>query len=441
MPKHLILLTVLVSISFSTGLWAQGPGKRAYMAAENFRKQNKCQDAIMQYDEAIKAEPTNYRYYFQRGKCEYKLNRIEEAINSFQFTIDYQADFTPAYSLLAKIYKDQKDYANAVYNYEQAARYERNSGRKVQYLLLLVNLLLKEERVADARRHIERARDLDPTNPNILFYTAEIATLSEDWEGARRAYEKALTSDRLKEASPTEQAKYYYGLGVALSKLGDSAGARRAWSKANFGPYKDLIAQQVMQASHVHYYKVAVSYYLNGEYEEANAFVDEALALQRNFSSGYILKGKIAYKSGNARQALTHYQRAMEMEANPQKKAKILRMMAQMQLADDNYADALSTLAQITEVIPQAANSSDLLSLKARAEYGARRYAEATTTLQALMNTGLDTKARAKYSFMLGMAARRTGDMELAREAFQNAMYGPYKPAAKAELDKLPSRG
>lgn len=442
MPKHLFLLMgILCLLGGPVAVLAQGPGQRAYLAGENFRKQNKCLDAISQYDEAIRAEPSNYKYYFQRGKCEYQLDRVEEAVVSFQATIDYRPDFTPAYSLLAKIYKDQKDYPNAIYHYEQAARYERDGGRKVQYLLLLVNLLLKEDRVVDARRHIETARDIDPTNPNILFYTAEIATLGEDWDGARRAYEKALESDRLKSASPTEQAKYYYGLGVALSKLGDSAGARRAWNKANFGPYKALIAQQVTETSHVHYYKVAVSYYLNGEYEEAEAFIEEALALQRDFSSAYILKGKIAYKTGNASRAISYYQQAMEMEKAPEKKAKILRMIALLQLNQNDYSGTLNTLGQMQQVLPQASNTSEYLSLQARAEYGARRYQDAVNTLQELLKGGVDTKSRAKYSFMLGMAARQAGQPDLAREAFQNAMYGPYKPAAKAELDKLGERG
>ena len=217
---------IILVVLFPLTMLGQGPGKRAYLAAENLRKQNKCRDAINQYDEAIKLEPANYKYYFQRGKCEYKLKEFNMAKESFKSTVEYKRNFTPAYSLLAKIYKNEKDYANAVYYYEEAARYESNSGRKVQYKLLLVNLLLKEGRISDARNHIEEAKRIDPTNPNILFYNGEILGMQKNWNAARREYERALESERLKAAAPAEKAKYYYGLGVALSNLGDNAGAK-----------------------------------------------------------------------------------------------------------------------------------------------------------------------------------------------------------------------
>ena len=73
--NHLIRYAILLWIIYmftASFCQAQGPGKRAYLAAENLRKQNKCRDALTQYDEAIKMEPNNYKYYFQRGKCEYK---------------------------------------------------------------------------------------------------------------------------------------------------------------------------------------------------------------------------------------------------------------------------------------------------------------------------------------------------------------------------------
>ena len=137
--------------------------------------------------------------------------------------VEYKRTFTPAYSLLAKISKGENDFEQAIYNYEQAAKYETSKGKKVQFLLLLVNLLIKEERIEEAGRHIEEAKRLDPTNPNILFYSGELASRDERWEEARDNYEKALLSDRLKNANPSEKAKYYYFLGVALSNLGDAS--------------------------------------------------------------------------------------------------------------------------------------------------------------------------------------------------------------------------
>ncbi|WNJ20903.1 tetratricopeptide repeat protein [Pontibacter sp. G13] len=420
---------------------AQGPGKRAYLAAENFRKQGKCQDAITQYHDAIRLEPNNYKYYFQRGKCEYKLRDMDAAKESFKATIDYQKNFTPAYALLAKIYKDGGDYTNAIYYYEEAAKYEQQKGRKVQYKLLLVNLLLKEERSYDAKRHIREAKTIDATNPNVLFYEGEIALEDRQWRQAEDSYTKALSSERLKSANPAEKAKYFYGLGLAKSNLGDAAGAKKAWANANFGPYKKLIAQEMMKNNHVYYYRIAVSYYLNGEYKLAQQHIQKTLELQNNFGSAFILQGKIAQKQGNTSGAINHYKKAISAEQDASKRSKMYYMVAKLQIDNNDAYGALSSLNEAFSGDPKAAANTRLLYLKAKAEYNSRKYNDAVATLDKLMQAKLDTKSKAKYSFMLGMAAKATSDNERAREAFKNAMYGPYKPAAQMELEKLKGNG
>lgn len=434
---HLLFILAMM-VFFSTPLVAQPPGKKAYLQAENFRKQNKCKEAIVQYHEAIRLEPSNYKYYFQKGKCEYKLKDMEMAKESFRNTVEFKQDFTPAYSLLAKIYKNEKDYENAIYFYEEAAKHESNAGRKVQYKLLLVNLLLKEDRVYDAKRHIDEAKSVDPDNPNILYYNAEINAMDKNWDAAARNYERALESDRLKSSAPAQKAKYYYGLGLAYSNIGDNAKARAAWSKANFGPYKKLIQQQMLKANHVYFYKIAVSYYLNGEYNESEEYIRQALDLQNNFASAFILKGKIAMKQGNIPRAVENYEKAIQAESDAGKQAKMYRMIASLYIKNNDSYRAMSAIDRALEASP---NNGGLLSMKAKAEYDSGKYRDAINTLERLLSAGVDTKAKARFSFMLGMAAKQVSDSEKAIEAFKNAMYGPYKPAAKIELDKLQGKG
>jgi tetratricopeptide (TPR) repeat protein len=436
LPLQILMVILMLAPGF---LAAQGPGKRAYLMGENYRKQNRCKDAVLQYDEAIRLEPANYKYYFQRGKCQYNLKDYAAAKESFKSTVEFKPNFTPAYSLLAKIYKNEKDYDNAIYYYQEAARFESNNNRKVQYELLLVNLLLKEDRVSEAARHIEDARKIDPTNPNILFYNAEIQAMRKNWTAAKADYEKALASERLKSASPAQKAKYYYGLGVALNNLGDNAGAKAAWGKANFGRYKQLIAQQMRENNHVYFYKIAVSYYLNGEYQECETYLAKALEIQRDFASAYILKGKIARKQGSVTQAINYYQQAVAMENNPSRKASMYRLVAAMQMERNDYSSALTTIDKALKTDVKIAAS--LMGMKGQAEYRSGRYNESIATIEELLRAGIDTKAKAKYSFMLGMAAKKVRDNDKARAAFKDAMYGPYKPAAKIELDKLAQKG
>jgi tetratricopeptide (TPR) repeat protein len=424
---------------FPVAAIAQGPGQAAFRAAENLRKQGKCNDAIPKYDEAIRAEPSNYKYYFQKGKCEYSQKEFEAAKESFRNTVDYKRDFTPAYSLLAKIYKDEKDYENAIYYYGEAANNEKTESRKIHYKLLLVNLLLKEDRVYDARRHIEEAKAMDPNNPNVLYYNAEINAMDGNWEYAKQDYLRALETEKVSTAPAAEKAKYYYGLGLAFTNLGDNENAKKAWAKANFGPYKKLIAQQMQKTNHLYFYKIAISYYLSGEFRESENYIEKALELQRDFASAYMLKGRIAKKEGNLTRAVDYYEQAISMEKDAAKQAKMYAYVASLQLSNN---DAYGALSSINQALANNSNSGTLLFMKARAEYDSGRFQDAVSTLERLVvMASKDARSKARYSFMLGMAANKLADTEKAKEAFQNAMYGPYKPAARIELEKLSKKG
>ena len=119
----------------------------------------------------------------------------------------------------------------------------RQYRRKVPYQLLLVNLLLKEDRVYDAKRHIDEARRLDPENPNILYYSAEIDVQDGRWAEAKEAYEKEKSElDKLmdplelsqKTENPNEvqpaNEEYVYGVSESVSDYIDPTTNQIVWA-------------------------------------------------------------------------------------------------------------------------------------------------------------------------------------------------------------------
>lgn len=54
---------------------------------------------------------------------------------------------------------------------------------------------VKKERYADARPHLEKARELDPKNPEVLFYLGLVKAETGDVPGAEAAYRDALKID------------------------------------------------------------------------------------------------------------------------------------------------------------------------------------------------------------------------------------------------------
>lgn len=437
---HFLLSCLLMVTGFGSPLFVlaqpANPGRSAFQEAENLMRANNLEGAIAKYEEAIRAEPQNYKYYFQKGKAEMKAKRNDAAKASFKSTVQYKPDFTPAYSLLAKLYRNDKDYENAIFYYGEAARNEKDPKRKVQYKLLLVNLLIKTEKVYDAEAEIRKAKELDPSNPDILYYEGEIASLKGNWPQAKMSYEEALATPAVQAMPAASKAKYYYGLGVALNNLGDSEGAKKAWAKANFGPYKPMIQQQLQKSNPSYFYKIAVSYYLNNEYADAQRNLDKALEIQREFSPAYVLKAKMANKQGRSGEAIQLYKQAISIESDPKKQAPLYVQVANLQL---NNGDAYGALQSLDRAIAIGGSNPNLIFLKARAEYESGRYNECISTVEDLLtrNANADPKTKAKYNFILGLAAKKLGDKDRATKAFKAALYGPYKPAAKEEIERI----
>jgi tetratricopeptide (TPR) repeat protein len=410
---------------------AQGPGKTQFMEAQNLVKANRYPEAIAKFDEAIKLEPSNYKYLFARGKCYFKMKDTNLAIASLEDAVNAKADYTPALSLLAKAYEKNGDVDQAVHYYNSAFKYETDNSRKVAYKMAAVGLLLKAGRNDEAREHIREAKAVDPENPNLLYYDAKFANQGGDYETARDNM-VALTS-KMQGQPIASVAKYYYELGVAYNGLGDYQNANKAWEQAYFGEYKKLIDRERSKNSPAFYYRMAVSYYMTGNYEEAEGQIKKSLELQNNFASAYSLRGKIAKKQGNYTQAISAFSSAADYEADPKKKASLLNQLANLQVDAGDFSGALSTINQLIGTAP----SPNLVYNKALAQYNLGQYSGAISTLEeGLAIPNLDPNNKAKFNLLLGMAAKNT-DKERAIEAFRAASFGPFKPAAKNELDAL----
>ncbi|MCB9231808.1 MAG: tetratricopeptide repeat protein [Bacteroidia bacterium] len=433
-----ILAGIFFSLFFLPGFgYAQNPGKAAYVQGENLRKQNKCDEAVLKYQEAFKLEPENYRYSFAEGKCYYKLKQYDLAISAFEKTASAKPDFTAAYSILAKIYTRQKDYGKAIEYYDLAAKYEDNKDRKVSYKLLIVQMLLQDGKTNEAMSHISEAKAIDPQNLKILYYDAKISNKNGDYENAKSSM--LVATPQLKDAPPAKSAPYFYELGYAYNQLGDYQGAKAAWDNANFGPYKSLIAQQLSKNSPAYFYKTAVSYFTAGEYSQAESQISNALELQNDFPPATILQGKIAKKQGNLSQAASYFNQAANSESDPEKKAQLLMYALTTQVDAGDFSGALSTA---NNVLASSPGNTTAMFIKAQAQYKMGQYSSSISTLESLLsNPSLDAMSKAKYNFTLGMAAKNNMDTEKAKNAFKNAMGGPFKPAAKAELDLLLGKG
>lgn len=429
------IYSVLVLLFFAgvwNGVMAQNPGRADYIQAENLRKAKRYQEATDRYDAAIKLEPENYRYHFSKGKCYYAMKEYDLALSAFEETVEYKKDFVFAYTLIAKIYRKKDDIPNAIYYYDLAFQAEDDPKRKVGYKMEAIKLLLQEGDTEEAQRHLSEVKAVAPDNLNILYFDAKISNQNDDYSNALKNMQTATS--QLESAPPAQAAKYYYELGYAHNKLGDYQAAQKAWEKAYFGRYKTLIDRERSKNSPAYFYRMAISYYTTGNYVESQEQIDKALELQNNFSAAYTLMGKIAKKQGNFTSAIDNYRSAANFEQDPNKKTKLQMMLTSLQVDSGDFNGALSSA---NEVLSKQPGNSKVMYLKALAQYKTGEYNGSIKTLENLLSGSSDNRAKAKYNFVLGMAAKNTADTDRAKIAFKAAMVGPYKPAAKNELDRL----
>ncbi|MEM6771464.1 MAG: tetratricopeptide repeat protein, partial [Bacteroidota bacterium] len=320
---HYFFMLVFCSMLCLDGL-AQGAGKGAYIQAENLRKSKRYQEAIAKYDEAIILEPNNYRYFFSRGKCYYAMKDFDQALVSFEESVEYNKENVFAYTLIAKIYRRKEDLPNAVYYYDLAFKNEKDPKRKVGYKMEAVKLLLSQGKTEEAQSHLAEVKRVVPDNLNILYFDAKISNQNGDYANAKSNMEVATA--KLEGQPAANAAKYWYEYGYALNKLDDYQGAQKAWEKAYFGRYKRLIDRERSKNSPAYFYRMAVSYYLVGAYNQSKEQIDKALELQSNFSAAYLLMGKMAKRQGDFTSAIDHYTSAANFENDPAKKTKLQTM-------------------------------------------------------------------------------------------------------------------
>ena len=67
MTKKILLQTAVMAL-FTVCIYGQN-GKKAFRAGNEFMKNIKYEDALVQYTAALGAEPSNADYYYARGKA------------------------------------------------------------------------------------------------------------------------------------------------------------------------------------------------------------------------------------------------------------------------------------------------------------------------------------------------------------------------------------
>ncbi len=435
--KKLIALMVPFMLIAFYGNAQTGPGKNAYKQGEAYRKNKQFIEAVQKYDEAIKLEPANARYYYKKGYCQIRQNppNVDGAIESFNQATNNKKDYSEAYAALGRIYYNdklgKKDISRAIQNFNSAFQYEQDNNKKVNYKLMVVKILMKEGRFSEARGELQQAKSLTPDDPNILLYEGQIAGGLGNWSEALSVYSRAV--ERVKGLPATETDKYYFALGEAQWRTGDTKSAEESWKQVQSPNYQNKIKKVKNSNNPAGPFRIAMGYFKVEEMDEAMTYLKKSLELSQTYAPAHQLMGMIYYKKGQNSLAIQSLMKAVENQTDENKKSKLYNTMVKIQMNSGDYSGALSTANKILE----KTNNNTIRFLKAKAEYKLGQYPQAITTLEALLPNEADPNKKAPYNFVIGLAAKKSGNMDKAAKAFKDAQYGSFKAAAKKELENI----
>jgi tetratricopeptide (TPR) repeat protein len=101
-----------------------------YNKGNELYKQNKFEEAILSYDQAltISKDP---KYYYQKGLAFSKLSKNKEAEDALRSSVALNDSFDIGYVALASIQTANKDYEGAVKSYEKALTVTKNENLKI----------------------------------------------------------------------------------------------------------------------------------------------------------------------------------------------------------------------------------------------------------------------------------------------------------------------
>ncbi len=242
----------------------------------------KNEEALAQYEEALKLNPDSPEMHNSMGVVLRYLDRYDESVEHYRRAIQLDPNQPEAHYNLATALKSEGKLKEAIEEYSRALEI------KPDYAGAMVNwgaILAEQGKLAEAIALYQQALKIDPQSPeaycNLGFVFAQQGKTDLGIEMIRRALEFAPT-----------YAPAYYNLGVVMENRRDFNGA---------------IAQY-----------------------------DKALALQPDYAEPHLRLAQLMKETGNLRGALEHYLKALSKQS---RNADVLRglgdVMARLKYWDD----------------------------------------------------------------------------------------------------------
>jgi tetratricopeptide (TPR) repeat protein len=163
------------------------------------------------HNELLDQNPYNYLAWYNLGQSYANIGEYEEAIDAMEYSFLIKGEFEAGYLDCADlcVQLNRFDQATEIYK-DYLGVFDKDPFVMVN----LVNCLLKQDKVKEAKKYALSAVRLDPYNDEAFYLLGNIYKLQEKWESALNAYFKAIEIEDSRE-------EYFLGLANMYEKLNE----------------------------------------------------------------------------------------------------------------------------------------------------------------------------------------------------------------------------
>ena len=163
------------------------------------------------YKKLIKIDSSDARWYFERGKIQFKTGALEEALSEFKLTIQINENYPLAHTYAGKLLLLLEEDNRRVAEEEFKKEIKINPHLKDPYMAL-ANLLAYQERFEEAQSQYQMVIRLDPSNADAYLNLGKIHQHLAHFETAIEFYKTVLEKD-------PNRGESYFQLGLIYKHL------------------------------------------------------------------------------------------------------------------------------------------------------------------------------------------------------------------------------
>ena len=395
-----------------------------YLDAGNYPKARVALRTVLNID------PKDADAYFLFAQVEEKEKNWRNAVGLYQKVLELVSDHTPALITLAKYYLEARLTDQVI---EMANKVLAKDPQHPQANALKIAVLAVEGQLPEAITKAEVLRSQFPTEPDLAILLATLYGQQQRYRDAEATLRRAL------EAHPQDM-DLLNNLNTILVQAKDLAGA-------------ETVARRMIEAEPTlfdHRLRLARFFDTQGAHEKAEAVLREAIALDPNSEERRLLLAdflstrkdhpaaehalleavtqlphstKIQFglaalylKSGQDTKAREQYAALVKDYKGKPAGFEAKVKLAEMDLIAGEPAEAER---QVQEVLKERPRSSDGLILSGRMALARRNGKDAVQAFRTVLH---DQPELATVHFLLGQAYLLTGENNLAKESFEQAV-------------------